>query len=102
MNKYIIATLISILLFACSGREIKLELFSSDAYAFFLGDSWELNSSVRIKGFFINEEKKPDVRLTYIVNLIQPDSSVIFEADKGELKELNPETPEELRFLKYK
>ncbi len=36
------------------------------------------------------------MRLTYIVNLIQPDSSVIYEADKGELKELNQETPEEL------
>ena len=51
MKKFI---LISFLLFAfsaCSGPEPNLQLSSPEAFAFDLGDSWEVNASIKAKNF---------------------------------------------------
>jgi hypothetical protein len=49
--KQLILIFITLMLFSCSKEQEKLELFSEEAFAFYLEESWELNASARVKGF---------------------------------------------------
>jgi hypothetical protein len=40
-----------LLMIACTGDEIKLETFSPEAFAYDLGENWEVNASVNVRGF---------------------------------------------------
>jgi len=77
--KYFIAMIfISFLLVGCSKEEVKLEAFSPDAFAFDIGDTWEVNAQVNVKGF--NEKEIEDTfyaSITYSVDLILPDDKKI-------------------------
>ncbi len=59
-------------IWACSGKpEPNLELFNPDAFAFDIGDSWEVNASVYAKGFAQNEKNdKFEIKLSYSVDLV--------------------------------
>ena len=77
--KYFIALIfIAFLLNGCSKEEVKLEAFSSEAFAFDIGDTWEVNATVNVKGF--NEKEIEDTfnaSITYSVDLILPDDKKI-------------------------
>ena len=50
--KHFVLTILFINLFACNNKpEPNLELFSPEAFAFDIGESWEVNASVYAKGF---------------------------------------------------
>ena len=49
--KKLIFIFAALTIFSCSKEQEKLEIFSEEAFAFYLEESWELNASARIKGF---------------------------------------------------
>jgi hypothetical protein len=74
---YRVITLISLisLIVGCGKKEeVKFEAFSPEAFAYDIGDSWEINATVNIKGF----EKKEvgdelSTSLDFSVDIIDPD-----------------------------
>lgn len=59
-------------LFACNTTpEPNLQLSNPEAFAFDLGESWEINSSVKSKGFLVKEyEDEYTIKLYYFIDLI--------------------------------
>lgn len=106
MKRVMFASLFFLVLFsACSEEEKKLELFSPDAFAFQLENGWELNASVRVKGFTLQEEDdKYEARLSYYVNLVLPSgetleeitSDIVTQESDEEIKELGIDIQVEL------
>jgi hypothetical protein len=75
MKKSLYIVLIILLTISCSKKEeIKFEAFSPEAFAYDIGDSWEINATVNVKGF----EKKEvgdelSTSLDFSVDIIDPD-----------------------------
>ena len=75
MIKYLASILLIFNLFACNKPEPKLELTSPEAFAFDIGDGWEVTATVNAKGFMQNEKYgKWKIKLNYNVDLITPES----------------------------
>jgi len=56
-------------------EEVKFEAFSPEAFAYDIGDSWEVNATVNVKGFVRKEAgDELSASLDYSVDLIGPDS----------------------------
>ncbi|MEJ2103864.1 MAG: hypothetical protein P8X47_04715 [Ignavibacteriaceae bacterium] len=90
MNKSIIFIFILLFSFSCSKKEeVKFEAFSPEAFAYDIGDSWEVNTTVNVRGFTkIEKGNKYFVSLSYSVDLLKPDG----EATKdifSNLKDVN-------------
>jgi len=79
MIKHILILMLSVILItSCGKKETNLEAFSPDAFAFDIGDTWEVNAQVNVKGF--NEKEIEDTfyaSITYSVDLILPDDKKI-------------------------
>jgi hypothetical protein len=78
MKNIFLFLLIIILIISCSKKEEKFEAFSTEAFAYDLGGSWEVNATVRIKGFTQIEDKESGnyaATISLIVDLIKPDST---------------------------
>jgi hypothetical protein len=79
--KYILYPLVLLLiLFASCGQEeenLNLEAFNTEAFAFDIGEEYEVNASVRVRGFRIEEEDN-DLRssISYDLNLVQPGGKI--------------------------
>lgn len=90
--KYLILFFLTVILFiSCSKKEDKFEAFSTEAFAYDLGGSWEVNATVRIKGFTQTEDKETGnyaATISLIVDLVKPDSSV----EKGKFSYVHTET----------
>jgi hypothetical protein len=90
--KNLISLLIVFILFSCTKEQPPLELFSQEAFAYYLDNSWELNASTRVKGFVQNEEEdKYTAKLSYSINLITPASDTLVNVDYGIVNEENNE-----------
>lgn len=93
--KYLILIFLTVTLFiSCSKKEDKFEAFSTEAFAYDLGGSWEVNATVRIKGFTQIEDKETGnyaATISLIVDLVKPDSSV----EKGKFSYVHTETSKE-------
>jgi len=77
--KLFIVTVISLILFiSCSKKEeVKFEAFSPEAFAYDIGDSWEVNATVNVRGFAkVEKNDKFFVSLSYSVDLIKPDGEI--------------------------
>lgn len=82
-----IVFIISILIFTNCSEEPKTILFNSEAFAFSIGDGWEINASVNAKGFAQIEKDNSDLYFTslnYNVNLYTP-LDTIYDADYGSI-----------------
>lgn len=79
MKDFIISFLIAVFFFSCNNDEpAKLETFSSEAFAFDLGDTWEVNAETRVKGFsLIEEDNKFKATVAYDLDLITPEGDTI-------------------------
>lgn len=52
-------------------EETQLEAFNAEAFAYDLGESWEVNSTTRVKGFFQKEENGTfSALLSYDIDLV--------------------------------
>jgi len=82
------ASILSIILFlsffSCSEEELKLEVYSPEAFAFQLDSEWELNVSAQVKGFTqVEENEEYSTKLSYYINLITPSGELLEEIDYG-------------------
>ncbi len=80
MKYLLISSLILLFLFSsCSKKEeTKLEAFSPEAFAYDVGDQFEVNASTRVKGFQQKEEnKKFKASLAYDIDIVKPDGDTI-------------------------
>jgi hypothetical protein len=107
MKKSLYVVLIILLTVSCSKKEeVKFEAFSPEAFAYDIGDSWEINAIVNVKGFVkkeVGEELSASFEFT--VDMIGPDSleiKNIFNDSKdvtsGELNDVQLEAQFELDY----
>lgn len=85
MKKLIIIIFLFFVVYGCGKKEqSKLELFSPDAYAFNIGDSYEVNATVRAKGFIQQEENNNyQIYLNYKIDLINPNGEKMENVSSG-------------------
>ncbi|MCL6098965.1 MAG: hypothetical protein M1391_10360 [Bacteroidetes bacterium] len=92
MKKYFLLLFILFSVVACSKKEVKLELFSAESFAYSLDKGWEADASVRVKGF---EQTKNNgtyaAKLSYTVDLETPDGKVIKSIDSGKIDKTSAE-----------
>ena len=90
MNKSIIFIFILLFSFSCSKKEeVKFEAFSPEAFAYDIGDSWEVNATVNVRGFTkIEKDNKYFVSLSYSVDLLKPDGETTKDIFSN-IKEVN-------------
>ncbi|GMU95451.1 hypothetical protein [Ignavibacterium album] len=94
MKKLISLILTLLLINSCGKKEDKFEAFSTEAFAYDLGGSWEVNATVRIKGFNQIIDKETGnyaATISLIVDLVKPDSSV----EAGKFSYVHTETSKE-------
>jgi hypothetical protein len=78
MKNIIFLFLSALTIISCSKDETKLEVFNPEAFAFDIGDSWEVNASTQVKGFVqIEENEKYKASLSFSVDLITPAGDTI-------------------------
>ena len=52
MKSFLSLFVLSLLLItSCNKEEIKLEVFNPEAFAYDLGNTWEVNAMINVKGF---------------------------------------------------
>jgi hypothetical protein len=75
-------------------EEVKFEAFSPEAFAYDLGDTWEVNATVNVRGFEeIEVEDELSASLDFSVDFVNPEGEVtenIFsDAKEAKDKEIN-------------
>lgn len=103
MKKIFLVLVALIFLISCSKKAAPFETFSEEAFAYDLGNSWEVNSQVRIKGFTqLEKDGIYTASIKFTVDLIKPDGEKVtgvFEDEKSETKnEVIMDLPLEAQF----
>lgn len=81
-----------ILVTACSRNFEKFELFSAESFAYSMDSGWELNASVRAKGFDQEESNsKFTAKLSYSVDIQTPDGKLKKNVSSGIVDKTAPE-----------
>jgi hypothetical protein len=84
MKKRFSILLLILLITGCSKQEEKFELFSPEAFAYSLDNSWELNASCQAKGFVKNENNgKFASQISFVIDLKLPDGNVTKNIQRG-------------------
>jgi len=89
MKKILLLIALGIIVISCSKKEdVKFEAFSPEAFAYDIGDSWEINATVNVKGFVKKEVGDEfNASLEFTIDMIGPDSlevTNIFSDSKDE------------------
>ncbi len=98
MKKIFYYPILILLVISCSKQEEKFELFSAEAFTFSVDEGWELNASCRVKGF--SQQKIEDqfsVRLSYSVDIINPEGELLENIDEGLINQTSQEKFLDLR-----
>lgn len=95
----------TILLLSCAKEEAKLETFNPEAFAYDLGDSWEVNAVVNVKGFGQrknSENNNFEASISYSADIKTPAGKIIKDiyTDKADFssKEELLDVPIEVQF----
>ena len=84
IKKVLLLIVITLSVSGCSKREEKFELFSAESFAYSMDNGWELNVTVRTKGF---EQKENNnnfyARLSYYTNLQTPEGQHVNKISSG-------------------
>ena len=84
MKKYFLIILGLFAIIACSKKQEKLALFSAESFAYSMDKGWDMNASVRVKGFEQDESGKEfTAKLSYTVDLETSDGKLLEGIDKG-------------------
>ncbi len=104
MKILIILFLTTLIFYSCSKEKpVKIETFSPEAFAYDIGDGWEVDATTRVKGFAQNEkENKYTATLAFDVDLITPKGdtikSLISRVEDKTDKEKMTDVPLEVQF----
>ncbi len=84
---------LSFLLASCGKKEeVKLQAFSPEAFAYSLTDGWEVNTTVRVKGFKQDKENETYIaKFSYSIDLVTPKGETIKSISSDTLDEENME-----------
>jgi hypothetical protein len=76
MKKILLIALVCIITASCSKKEeVKFEAFSPEAFAYDIGDAWEINATVNVKGFNKQEVGNEfSASFDFNIDMIGPDS----------------------------
>jgi hypothetical protein len=86
MKKLILILGLAVFVISCSRKLEKFELFSLEAFAYTMDSGWELNTSLRAKGFDQKEEgNKFSAKLSYYADLETPDGKLAEKICSGVL-----------------
>lgn len=81
MKKIFVVLFLILIAWSCGKKEeVKLDAFSPEAFAYDIGDGWEVNATVRIKGFKVTKEENSNLynaSVSYSTDLITPADSTI-------------------------
>jgi len=79
MKLIIIIFLTAVFFYSCEEKKpATIETFSTEVFAFDIGDSWEVNATTRVKGFTQIEEKNNFfATISYDIDLIKPAGDTI-------------------------
>lgn len=93
MKKFSILLIISLIYFSCGKEEpAHIEAFSPQAFAYDIGEGWEVNASVRVRGFSQTEEEKIfTATIAYDIDLVTPEGDTL----KSLLSKVEDKTSEE-------
>ena len=84
IKKIFLIIVITLNISGCSKKEEKFELFSAESFACSMDDGWELNATVRAKGFEQKENgNKFSVKLSYYAILQTPLGKLVNKASSG-------------------
>lgn len=74
MIKFTLTLLFLLVIVSCSKKEeVKFEAFSPEAFAYDIGDSWEINATVNVKGFVKKEVgDELSTSIDFRVDLLDP------------------------------
>jgi hypothetical protein len=74
MKEFIILLLTLVIFYSCGGEDpVQIETFSTEAFAFDIGDRWEVNAATRVKGFNqVEEENNFSATIAYDIDLVTP------------------------------
>jgi len=74
-----ITIFIFVLLSSCSKEEINLEAFNPEAFAYDLGNTWEVNATINVKGFeqIEGSDDTFEASISYTVDIITPEVDTI-------------------------
>lgn len=78
MKYFSSAILLLLLLYGCGKEEAKFEAFNPEAFAYDLGESWEVNSTTNIRGF--KQQRSDEIfsaSISYSVDLETPAGDVV-------------------------
>lgn len=92
MKKYFLLIFILFSINACSKKEEKFELFSAESFAYSMDNGWELNATIRAKGFMQKENNnKFSVKLSYYINIETPGGKLLEKITSGVLDKTSDE-----------
>ncbi len=80
MKYFLLAFFTYVFILAGCGKDeqTKLEAYNAEAFAYDLGESWEVNATTRVKGFFQKEEGGTfTALLSYEIDLVTPAGDTI-------------------------
>ncbi len=78
MKYFVVLIFIAFLLNGCNKEEIKFEAFSPESFAFDIGDRWEVNALVNVRGFVQKEaEGTFSASVQYSVDMVTPNEKTI-------------------------
>ncbi|MHC1738194.1 MAG: hypothetical protein AB9882_09315 [Ignavibacteriaceae bacterium] len=82
--KYLFFVIIIFTFFACSKEDVKFELTNPEVFAYDLGDEWEVNTSVVVKGFQLKESDQKFIsKLSFNLNLTTPEGVILKSMANG-------------------
>ncbi len=79
MKSFLLLFVLLLLLNSCSKEETKLEAFNPEAFAYDLGNSWEVNAMINVKGFEQREVSGDtfEASISYSADIKTPDGKTI-------------------------
>lgn len=92
MKKIVLLFSFFVLLTACSNKREDLQLFDAESFAYSMDSGWELNATVRAKGFEQDESGgKFTAKLSYVADLETPDGKLFRNISSGNVDKTSAE-----------
>ena len=88
MNKIFYLFFLILITISCSKKdEVKFETFNPEAFAYDIGDVWEVNATVNVRGFEkTDKDNQLYASLDYSVDVVNPDGKVMKDVFRNSIE----------------